>query len=287
MRVINIDGGIGRVICSIPAIEKASKKEEIVVLTHHTQVFQNNPNIYRVLHPTTPYIFEDYIFENNFEHPEPYQLNKYYRGEIHLIQAFDYLINNKIEDVVSTPNIYLTPQEDLAAKNILSNLDQNKKILLFQPFGSTNSINTLDNNKTIDNSNRSLKEDHANYIIEKLNNKYEILYIGNYFAKSSEGFYVYDLTIRNIFSLCKLANYFIGIDSFLMHSANCFNLNGTVFFGAMNINNLCYDNQNIIKKDNLSYEPLRIPVNMEYSKKNNDSMDFTIEEIDNAIEGLL
>jgi ADP-heptose:LPS heptosyltransferase len=286
-RVIYIDGGVGRVICSLPAIEKASKKDEIIVITPHTQVFMNNPNIYRILHPSTPYIFEDYIFDNNFEHPEPYQLNKYYRGELHLIQAFNFIINNDIE--LSKPNIYLTSSEIKNAKNLIQSLTSTKKILLFQPFGSSNSIvcNNAEPTHNSDASGRSLSENQANYILEKLKSEYEIIYIGDYLATSSESFHVLNLSIRDVFSLCMHADKFIGIDSFLMHAANAFNLPGLVIFGAMNSNNLCYKEHYLLKKENLNYEPLRMPVNMEFSKnKNNNSMDFSDEEIDKLLNKL-
>lgn len=275
--VVILDGGIGRVICATPAIH------DHIVITPHLQVFENNPNVYRLLHPDTPYLFEDYIQPNRLIHPEPYQHDRYYRSEVHLVQAFNYLINGVYDNAL--PSIYLTCQEISKAETYIKNtLKPGKKVLLFQPFGAGNWYDTSgDTICNCDSTNRSLSEDQANYIISKLSAKYEIIYIGTYFAKPTEGFYTPELTTRDIFALCKVADAFIGIDSFLMHAAAAFTLPGTVFFGSMNTKNLCYDYQQVVHRDNLVYEPMRMPVNMSYSKKNTDAMNFSFEEIDNAL----
>ena len=46
--IVQVDGGIGRVICAVPALEELAKTRKVTVLASHPEVLWNNPNIHKV-----------------------------------------------------------------------------------------------------------------------------------------------------------------------------------------------------------------------------------------------
>ena len=93
-----INGGAGRVICSIPAFEKyveANPDEDFIIIAEGgTDFFKGHPTldgrVYDVWHKG---IFEEHIKDRDCVSPEPYRVWHYYNQKCNLSQAYDISIN--------------------------------------------------------------------------------------------------------------------------------------------------------------------------------------------------
>ena len=140
MKVVFIDGGLGRNICAIPAVEKLAEKEKVVVVASWIEPWLNNEKIERVYHITHPYLWEDVISKaDDYLHPEPYTYPPYFKQERHLTQAFwELILMERAPDLKDLkPNIYLSTQERIEASQLIEKLKKDfsfKKIVVFQPL---------------------------------------------------------------------------------------------------------------------------------------------------------
>ena len=305
-KIIWIDGGIGRVICALPAIDEMSKKEKIIVVTPWKEIFLNKKNIDRLYKPDSEYLWEDVIANNDLVHVEPYWDVNYYKNKIHLITSFDNLINKtEIERTeVLKPNLVLNSIEEEFGKKFLKDIrtKTKKKIMILQPFGATGKLN--DDKQIIDETNRSITFKTLDNIIDNFKDEYSFVYIGTVpldkydveFKKcnngqcrqpssdSSKKKIVYpvpqDLGLRGIFSVIKHADALISCDSFTQHVAYSFDIPAVVFIGGTDEHNICYSNHLILKKEGypIEYNPYRIPNNNHIIFANEGAMDFTEEE---------
>ena len=91
-----INGGAGRVLCSIPALERYAETHDdfVIVSESWDELYLNNPVLrdktYSVGHKG---LFEDHLKDKEIVSPEPYRINQYFNQECNLIQAFDIEIN--------------------------------------------------------------------------------------------------------------------------------------------------------------------------------------------------
>ena len=301
-KVIWVDGGIGRVICALPAIDKLTETEKVIVITSWKEVFANKDNIERVYRPDSEYIWEDVILPNDLIHTEPYWNSKYYRDKQHLIQAFNLELTGNLGEI-EKPKLIVNSFEDGFAKNwIKDTFKNNKKTIVFQPFGSSAG---LDDTKIIDQSNRSLTLSFTEKIIDTFKDDYNIIYLGTIPLKkydiefnyqqcntcrtasnnSSKKKEVYpiseELGLRGLLAIIKNADYFIGCDSFGQHASYAFDIPSVVFIGGTDEKNISYpDTHLILKKDGhrFEYNPYRLPYNSHLIVANEGAMAFTETE---------
>lgn len=301
-KVIWVDGGIGRVICALPAIDKLAEKEKVVVITSWKEIFANKTNIERVYKPDSEYLWEDVILNNDLIHTEPYWNSLYYRDKKHLIQAFEKEITGKYNEEITKPNIVFNNMEEEFAKGFLKTLPK-KKTIVIQPFGSSGTF--TDDGKIFDQSNRSLTLEFTEKLIDTLKEEFNIVYLGvvpllkydidfNYKVgcqtrtpskSSSKKLEVYaipqDLGLRGVFSIIKQSDYFIGCDSFGQHIAYATDTPAIVFIGGTDENNISYTDKHLILKREgypKEYNPYRLPYNNHIIVANEGAMDFTEEE---------
>ena len=99
MKIINIDGGIGRVIASIPALLKYQNnhpnEEWHVSIMGWDYVTLGIPELQdRTINPDTKGSWENYFMKSDeLISPEPYRLPNFYKGKLSLVEAFDEIIN--------------------------------------------------------------------------------------------------------------------------------------------------------------------------------------------------
>ena len=93
-----INGGAGRVLCAIPALEHYKQHVDptvVIVVEGWLELFFNSAilrdNVYPVGHKG---LFQDKLIDREIITPEPYRLNAYFTQKCNLIQAFDILIND-------------------------------------------------------------------------------------------------------------------------------------------------------------------------------------------------
>ena len=110
-----INGGAGRVICSIPALEKyeqeSQDKDFIIVCEGGTDLFKGHPTLddrtYDHWHKN---LFKEKIKDRDVVSPEPYRVWEYYNQKCSLAQAFDIEINKQGIRELDKPNLYLSKE---------------------------------------------------------------------------------------------------------------------------------------------------------------------------------
>lgn len=284
---IFINGGAGRVITAIPALEKFAEENPsndfIIVAEGFSEFFKANPilhkRVYDVHHKN---LFVDKIKSRICMSPEPYRVWEYYNQKCNLIQAFDIAINNKGIRNLSAPKIYLTNEEylrGLEAINEVKEKTKRQKILVFQPFGrgSANIASTI-----VDPSGRGITLDDTIEIIKLLQKDFGVmLMMEGGFDSSKFNFKdpvatPSNISLRAWAGIISQADYFLGVDSVGQHIANSLNVRGTVLTGATYPENISYpDNNNLnildFGADNRIYDPIRI-CHDEVSQLNNEKL---------------
>ena len=97
---IFINGGAGRVIASIPALEKFQEENPdndfVIVCEGGTDFFKGHKSLYaRVYDHWHKGLFQDKLKERELVTPEPYRVWEYYNQKCSIAQAYDIAINNK------------------------------------------------------------------------------------------------------------------------------------------------------------------------------------------------
>lgn len=291
----NINGGYGRCLASTGVIKEYKEKNpdiEINIVTGYPEIFLNNPYINKVYSINHEYLFEDHINGHEYKEPEPYKLQGYINGDMHLVNGFSQEIFG--EDKFIKPEIYLTENELDEAEQFIKSVD--KPVILFQPFGSTGGKSR--DGKTImqDSSFRSLPIDFAKKLYDKLSDKYQVVFIRSpdQASPSEKWMTMPNMPLRKIISLIPYVHAVIGVDSSIQHACASLDKKAIVFWGSTNSNQLGYDtNLNFegqVRK--IQYNPVRVPGNdydVEKRYKNvwnylNDSIiNKVMEEVDGKI----
>lgn len=302
-KVFIIDGGLGRVITAIPALERyvtEHPEDNVSILVYAWDpLFWSN----KLLQNLTFNVNDKGTFDKHFKNadvvvnPEPYKLPSYYRQEVSLSEAFDILINGDSKGK-KVPRLYLTPQEMASAHNVIQDVKKYqpaKKTVVIQPFGSTCNFHTNGvDADTVDTSSRSLSLQMYSKIAGEIRKKYNlILFADNKFHFKEDNFsYKLSGDIRTHMSVIKVSDYFIGCDSVGQHIARAFDKPGTVIFGSTFPVNVSYpDWFNIIdfKNDRKVYSPMRIndiDCNMA-DRTNVETMNYNAKEIDEVSASIM
>lgn len=138
-----INGGAGRVLCSIPAFEKYAEENPnenfIIVCEGGTELYKGHPILdaksYDHWHKN---LFKDKLKDMDVVTPEPYRVWEYYNQQCSLAQAFDIEINNKGIRDLPIPSLFLSKEEEIAGINLINEVKENlkkEKVVVFQPFG--------------------------------------------------------------------------------------------------------------------------------------------------------
>lgn len=302
-----LSGGIGRVITSIPALEKFHKlnpEDDFKVLVNGWEnVFWSHPILQnKTFDPNQKGSFELYVKNNNLVVPEPYNNYNFYNQKTNLIESFDEIINCDLNhtDLKDSGYLYLnTTEKNNAKQNIAYYKDfkQVKKVIVFQPYGSTAQ---QINNDAIDDSNRSLSVENYFEIVKTLSKHAAIIFMGQTHLRHVDdniSIYLNDdpYYIRNMIGLISECDFFLGVDSVGQHIAKSFNKPGMILMGGTDERNYSYPNHfKIFRKEGSVplYAPWRISdTDSNYSNRLNDGMmEYTkdeIKEICNLVIGSL
>jgi hypothetical protein len=297
-RTFIINGGAGRVIAAIPALEKyhnLNPRDDFRVIVHGWEsLYWSHPILQqRTVGVHQKDIFEQYIKPRQVICPEPYYQFDYYNQKISLAEAFDREINNteKHSDLTK-PNLYLSSYERNSVKRIINEYkqQQNKsKVVVFQPYGSAMQIS---NNRPFDSTHRSIDSDDYLYMLDKLSKDCLILFFGPQELRHPGDQITPDLTmfspdLRMFMALISECDYFIGCDSVGQHMARSFDKPGTVFMGSTFETNVTYPKHfRIIRNRDRKpvYSPIRFGgVDSEFTDRLNDGiMNFSKDQIDHV-----
>lgn len=283
-----IDGGLGRQIAAIPALEKyVTKHPDTNIITYFwTPIYWGNPILSdRTFDSNTKGIFQ-MIKDTKIIKPEPYYNTNYINSKINMADAFNEEINGDNEKM-PIPKIYLSPAELKRGKTMVRQNNNNKKVIVFQPFGSTANF---ENNDIYDNTVRSLSKEASLIVMETFRREnfdialFDDREIG--FIDRTKLLQIRGVDCRVWASVIANCDYFVGCDSAGQHIARSFNIPGAVFMGGTSEINTSYpDYFTILKKDGpRSYMSYRL-ADFDYwlSELNNSYyMDYTTEEMINA-----
>lgn len=292
-----IDGGAGRLITAIPALEKYAinnPTDDFRVLTAAWEnlywahpVLQNRT--FNINHKGT---FNLHMKNRRIVHPEPYQLHEYYTQKKHLIQCFDQIINDTDDHSdLDKPNLFLTEQENIAAQLLIQEAkSKNQKVIVYQPYGSGMKI---DNGRPFDDSHRSLDVDFSLKLIYNLSKDHTVIYFGEkefYHPGDSYSISLFDkgADLRMYLSLIANCDWFIGVDSVGQHIARSFNKPATVILGSTFEENVAYPDKHTIHRNDYvpTYVPIRLSgIDCEFANNlNHQTMKFDEEDIQRIVE---
>ena len=265
-----VNGGAGRVLCSIPALERYAETNDdfIIVSESWSELFMLNPTIRDKVYPVGQKdLFEDKLKDKKIISTEPYRVNQYFNQKCNLIQAFDIEINELDEIPESRPiNIELTKEEQIAGYNIVSEVKSTltkEKVVVFQPFGSAVKI---DGRFIVDSSGRSFELSNTFDIIKNLNKHFSVIVMSDIDIPGIEDMGVSfprSVPLNVWAGIINASDYFLGCDSVGQHLAHALKKPATVVIGSTYPENISYpDNKDFkiidLGKDRRKYSPIRI-----------------------------
>src|SRR6056300_311915 len=226
-----INGGYGRVLCSIPAFELYAKESSdddfIIVCEGGTDAFKGHPQLdHRAYDNWHKNLFKDKLKDRDIVTTEPYRIWEYYNQQCNLAQAFDIEINGKGIRQLSKPTMYLSKDELLIGRKIIDQVKEKtkkEKTLVIQPFGR--GMQHLDG-AFVDNTGRSIEFKDFKAIIKKIQkHNYAVISMAEMgFDFSDEKFDTdvampEQLNLRGWAAVIRYATHFLGCDSVGQHLA--------------------------------------------------------------------
>ena len=304
-----INGGAGRVLCAIPALEifeiENPNDDFVIVVEHGIEFFKGHPTLYkRCFEFHHKNLFHDKIKNRNYISPEPYHVWEYYNQQASISQAFDIAINQQGLRYVGAPQIRLTNEEyygGIETVNTIKKSTNNKKTIVFQPFGRGS--NMQQHTIQFDMFGKSFFIDDVVKIIEHLQRDYAVILMTESTINFKELGYttiepaqITGLNLRKWFSIINAADYFLGCDSIGQHAAFGLNKKATVVLGGTFKENVSYPDYGRFDildfgEGKKSYSPIRLCydevadiANELIMKLNNDQLTQVIESVKKHIE---
>lgn len=290
-----ISGGAGRVVASVPALEKYHRlnpDDDFKVLVHGwDSLFWSHPILQdRTFEANQKGTFDLHIKNNRAVSPEPYNVYGFYNQELSLVEAFDEEIN-KTEDHSDLKNInlYTSSIEKAEGESTYQGLlksKNKKKLVVFQPFGSGARPSPKG---PIDPSNRSMYPEDYLSLVQKISSDALIFFISDHEYIHPNDNITQPINpeaqyFRHLISIMEQADYFLGVDSVGQYIARAFNVPGLVLYGATNEINYGFpEHFRIIRNSDRKpvYSPWRLSqVDTEFADRANDGiMKFSEEDI--------
>jgi len=292
-----INGGAGRVITSIPALELFEKENPeddfIIVCEGGTDFYKGHPTLhkraYDVWHKG---LFENFIKDRTCVSPEPYRIWEYYNQKCSIAQAFDIEINKKGIRDLHIPQIYLNKSEKLHGKSVVDEVKAVtglSKVIVIQPFGR-GVEQTL-----IDQTSRSFRVEDMLAIANELKKEYGIIIMSelplNMYNEDPNEAPLAQPEIPDIRiwgGVIDAADHFLGCDSVGQHIAKSLGTTATVITGSTYPINTSYVNDKDIEIFDVGegrrvYSPIRVSMEEEPDRLNDKAMDLTQQQIDSIV----
>ena len=284
---IFINGGAGRVIASIPALEKFQEENPdddfVIVCEGGTDFFKGHKSLYaRVYDHWHKGLFQDKLKERELITPEPYRVWEYYNQKCSIAQAYDIAINNKGLRTLQKPRITLNKEEMIFGKKLVDEVREKTKkdkVVVFQPYGRTTHH---ENGMISDFSGRSFEAENAVSLVKKLSKKFGVIHMAEFgidFAKHGIKDAVASpmgADLRHWCGIIANADYFLGCDSSGQHMVHALDKKCTVVIGSTFPINVSYpDDENFdildMGEGARTYSPIRVTTD-EYADRTNDGV---------------
>ena len=247
--VFHVEGGIGKNIMAtavVKAIKKQHPDREIIVVSPHSAIWLNNPDVYRVyVMGQTPYFYEDFIKGKDtiVIKSDPYLHQDYINKKVHCIEAW--CLQNDIKYDNEQPLIHLTEQEKSEVYSSLAQYD--KPLLLIQ----TNGGNDQGGYSWVRDMPLGLAAD----LCKELEKKWKILHIRTENQPAIPNVeFITSPNIRHIAAAIQYSQGRILIDSLAQHAAKAFDRRSTVLWPVDKVKQLGYAfHDNLIS----SFKPIK------------------------------
>ena len=231
--VFHIEGGLGKHIAAtavLKAYHNNNPNAKIVVSSVYPEIFYKNPIIEKSLKlGSHQYFYKDFIYNKDVEvfAQEPYRHNLHITKKKHLIQTWCDMIN--VEYNGEMPEIYLNSREREIANSFIK-FNENKPILIFQPFGGPGSPHQ----QLPYSWARDIHPNIAQQIIDNLYEKYNIIHIcyDNHPTLNNCLRIDQHISKKTLISLLLYSDKRLLIDSCLQHAAVALGLKSTVFWNV-------------------------------------------------------
>ena len=289
-----INGGAGRMICSIPAFEKyeeeSGDKDFIIVCEGGAEVFKGHPKLdHRVYEAWHKNLFQDKLKDLDIVSLEPYRIWEYYNQKCSIAQAFDIQINDQGIRELPKPSLNLSKDELVNGRYIISEVKKKvkkEKVIVFQPFGR--GIEYIDET-LIDKTGRSFELKDIKQIIKKLQeNGFAVIMMSEFKLDLSDAKLKDEVAIpenvnvRVWAAAIKYADHFLGCDSLGQHLAYSMGTDAIVVVGATYPINVSYpDTAGVEVLDmgefDREYSPIRITMDERIDRKNEKIMSMSDE----------
>lgn len=293
-----INGGAGRVLCAIPALEKFAKTNDnfIIVSEGWPECFLGNEllqdKVFFVQHKN---LFEDHLKDCEIVSPEPYRVNKYFNQQCNLIEAFDILINGTADPIINQRiTLDLSKKEQIAGYNIVEEVKaakQKTKVIVFQPFGSAAQVQ---GKFIFDSSGRSFELSDIYKLLESLTKNYAVIVMSPIDIPANRDLGIAhpkNLDLRTWMGIINAADGFLGCDSVGQHIAYALNKPAVVVVGSTFPENISYPsaaNFTIIDNGKASrkYSPIRITIDETGDRTNENLMILTNDTFSKIISSV-
>ena len=295
-----INGGAGRVLCAIPALEYYKKHVDpdvVVIAESWHELFLTSATLRDSVYPMGHKgLFQDKLINTEIISPEPYRLNAYFNQQCNWIQAFDMLINENTEEIPESKPFELTISRDDQAfgHNTVRQIkaSQNKqKTVVFQPLGSGAKHN---GDFLIDDSGRSFEVKDIIKIVTELSKHYSVILMTTVEIPVQQpmGAAVPQANMLQWMGIVNACDYFLGCDSMGQHYANALGKPATVVIGSTYPENITYpNNKEFTIIDNGAdldrrYNPFRITQDWDVTRSNEDMMILSEKRVTDIIKSV-
>ena len=279
-----INGGSGRVLCSMPALERYAEKNKdfLIVAESWGELYLANKKLRdHVYFPMNKGLFEDKLKDCKIISPEPYRVNQYFNQKCNLIQAFDIEIN-ELDEVRDTGELKLdlSKEEQITGYNLVNEVRaklKKDKTIVFQPFGQSSK---KEGDFIYDSTGRSFEVSNVLQVIEELRKHYGVIMMSEIEIPGweSQGIaHPRGVDLNKWMGVINAADYFLGCDSVGQHMANALKKPATVVIGSTYPENISYpNNKNFTIIDNgkerRRYTPIRLTMDVFTDRNNEDLM---------------
>lgn len=284
-----INGGAGRVLCSIPAFERYAEEsgdpDFVIVCEAGMDFYRGHPvlqkHAYEVWHKG---LFDEHLKDKDLITPEPYRINEYFNQQCSMAQAFDIEINSlETSRELDHPSIKLNKIETITGyqtiQQIKASLNKDKAVVV-QPFGR--SIQQM-GQYLIDGTSRSFELQNIINIIDQLREQYAVIVMTELQLpipekKEHPVAVPREPNLRLWASMINSADHFLGCDSIGQHMAKALSKTATVVIGSTVPINITYqddDDFDIIdmgKEKGRVYAPIRVSFDDEKDRQNDEVM---------------
>ena len=298
-KVFFINGGAGRVVASIPALEKYAETHDdfIIVCEGGMNFYRGHPVLHKYAYDNWHKgLFEDKIKDRDCITPEPYRQWHYYNQKCSLAQAFDIEINGLEEPrELPAPNITLAKGEGIQGMQLVDeaiSTTGKEKVIVIQPFGR----GIMDTGGYMfDPTSRSFNLSDISTIINNLKKDYCVIVMSEFPFQTEEGESKDSYIVPNIediriwASIIDRADHFLGCDSVGQHIAKAVGSTVTAVIGSTYPVNITYPNDpkfDIIDlgEDRRTFSPIRLTMEDYQDIQNDECMSMTEEDVSAVIK---